>query len=103
MNTCPGCKKGGELRKSSQKSFWEAIILPILLLRPYDCESCGIRFYGFRFSRFEVVPQSINIQQELGSSFLDPKDNRDFKELVQEIRKAERQMGLTQGKKAKNR
>jgi hypothetical protein len=42
---CPSCG-GTEVRRSAGRNSFEAVLLPILLARPFRCQHCGIRFYG---------------------------------------------------------
>ena len=46
---CPHC---GSLavRRSARKDLFEVLVLPLLLLRPFRCEDCDRRHYGFVFS-----------------------------------------------------
>ena len=43
---CPRCRSN-EIFLSSRRGFFEFIILPLLLLRPFRCERCISRFYSF--------------------------------------------------------
>ena len=103
MKNCPNCKSAEKIRNSPRRGFLERGILHVLLLRPYHCESCGIRFYGFQFGKqFEPQPEATKITEELASTFLTPQDTRDFEQLIGEIREGERKMGIREDK-PKNR
>jgi len=45
---CPECSSL-KIRRSMPMSWRERYIFPKLFIRVYRCESCGYRFYGFRF------------------------------------------------------
>ncbi len=47
---CPSCHHV-EVRPSTRKSLFESAVLPLLLTRPFRCESCGNRFYGLALQR----------------------------------------------------
>ena len=40
------------LRRSRRRTFLEAAILPLFLIRPYRCSQCQTRQYGIGFHRF---------------------------------------------------
>jgi len=39
------------LRRSHRKNAVERFLLPLLLIRPYRCQECKLRQYGFGFHR----------------------------------------------------
>lgn len=39
------------LRRSHRKNAFERFLLPLLLIRPYRCQECKLRQYGFGFRR----------------------------------------------------
>ena len=39
------------MRRSRRQNLFEAIALPLLLLRPYRCQACDLRHYNFVFSK----------------------------------------------------
>jgi len=47
---CPGCKSRN-VRRSHRKWGVERFLLPLILLRPFRCKNCGLRYYGYRFSK----------------------------------------------------
>jgi hypothetical protein len=47
---CPSCGRV-EVRRSARKNSFEVALLPFFFARPFRCESCGNRFYGFTFRR----------------------------------------------------
>jgi hypothetical protein len=47
---CPSCESV-EVNRSARKNFFEAVLLPFLLTRPFRCETCGNRFCGLAFQR----------------------------------------------------
>ena len=46
---CPECHSE-QVRLSTHVSTAEKFLM-LVLLRPYRCESCDLRYYGFLFSR----------------------------------------------------
>lgn len=95
LNKCPVCKNVGMLHKSRRNGSWQSHILPLLLLREYYCGSCGNGFYGPAFKHKGIfAPEPTTIEEDLSSAFLAPEDDRDFQQLINEIREAEKKMGL---------
>jgi hypothetical protein len=47
---CPICKSK-DVRRSMRRGKLESLVLPFLLLRPFRCESCDHRYYGWFFSK----------------------------------------------------
>jgi hypothetical protein len=47
---CPSCSSI-EARRSQRRNLIEVVLLPFLLVRPFRCESCGVRFYGLALQR----------------------------------------------------
>lgn len=50
IRCCPECHSV-EVRRSRPRSFLEIFLLPLVLLRPFRCEKCRHRYYGFVRSR----------------------------------------------------
>jgi hypothetical protein len=46
---CPDCH-GRDIRKSRRRGFMETYVLPFILLRPYRCMKCDLRFPGLFFA-----------------------------------------------------
>ncbi len=46
---CPECHSR-DIRRSTRRGLYESIVLPVVLLRPYRCERCDARVYGFVFA-----------------------------------------------------
>jgi hypothetical protein len=44
---CPNCS-GVDLRRSPRRGFVELVLLSSVGIRPFRCQSCATRFYGFR-------------------------------------------------------
>jgi hypothetical protein len=44
---CPKCA-GVEVRRSPRKGFFELVVLSSISVRPFRCQGCANRFYGFR-------------------------------------------------------
>ena len=65
---CPSCGRA-EVRRSALRNSFEATLLAFLMTRPFRCESCGIRFYGFMFRRrapiLDCAPEIPGIPQDL--------------------------------------
>lgn len=96
---CPSCRRADTLPKSHQRGFWEKRILGLLGLRPYQCTSCGTRFHSLNFALGDGLQARTTREkaaQDLFSVFLPPQDDRDFQGLIQEIREAEKEMGLSE-------
>ena len=39
------------MRRFRRQNLFEAIALPLMLLRPYRCQACDLRHYNFVFSK----------------------------------------------------
>jgi hypothetical protein len=61
---CPSCGRV-EVRRSARKNTFEVALLPFLFARPFRCEICGIRFYGFTFRRRVPAPQYAKSMSDL--------------------------------------
>ena len=46
---CPECHSR-DIRRSTRRGLFESLVLPLVLLRPYRCERCDARVYGFVFA-----------------------------------------------------
>ena len=80
---CPHCQTRLERRP---RGLWTKRFLGLLGIAAYRCRSCG-----HRFSAFESEAET---NQRLGavfSTFLRPKDNRTFNDLIRDIARAERE------------
>ena len=47
---CPQCKSSS-VHRSRRRGFFEYLVLPLMLLRPYRCWCCERRHYGYLFLR----------------------------------------------------
>ena len=47
---CPRCDSL-QVRRSKRKNLVEAVAMRLALVRPYRCENCGDRYYGFSWRR----------------------------------------------------
>lgn len=52
IRNCPYCK-GRAVRRSHRRNFFEAFLLPPMLLRPFRCLDCNKRHYNAVFSRLD--------------------------------------------------
>jgi len=88
MRKCPRC--GGEARKSQRRGFVQSRILKPLRIRRYRCRECGAAFYRFSTKSHELT----------GSALFEFKQTQDgngqFKELIDQIREKERELGLVE-------
>src|SRR5712691_11721876 len=50
VRRCPYCGSS-TVRRSRRQNLFEAIALPLLLLRPYRCHACDLRHYSFVFTK----------------------------------------------------
>src|SRR3989454_4384477 len=50
VRRCPYCGSSS-VRRSKRQDLFEAIALPLLLLRPYRCQACDLRHYSFVFTK----------------------------------------------------
>ena len=91
---CPDCKKKEEIRLTHPEGFWEKNLFPLLLLRPHRCQLCWNRFYLFS------LPNGVNgvkradkrartAQGEQFKQFFKAPDEKEFQELIAQIREAE--------------
>lgn len=61
---CPRCNSVHVCR-SSRKTLIENVGLRFALLRPFRCESCGDRYYGFALQRRAALPGASSRTREL--------------------------------------
>ena len=91
---CPECKKKEGIQLTHPEGFWEKNVFPLLLLRPHRCQMCWNRFYLFS------LPNGVNgvkraekrvktAQEEQFEQFFKPPDEKEFQELIAQIREAE--------------
>jgi hypothetical protein len=50
IRCCPVCKSNN-VRRSMRRGVLESLVLRLLLLRPFRCDSCNNRYYGWFFSK----------------------------------------------------
>jgi hypothetical protein len=58
IRCCPVCKSKNVAR-SMRRGALESLVLPLLLLRPFRCQSCDNRYYGLFLSRRRVSRQLV--------------------------------------------
>lgn len=56
LRCCPSCNSL-DVRRSHKRGFFEILILPFALLRPFRCEDCTKRHYNFFFTRALHEPE----------------------------------------------
>jgi hypothetical protein len=61
---CPNCA-GAEVYRSPRRGFFELVLLSSIGVRPFRCQGCSNRFYGFRLRRRVWSPRERDLQ--LGS------------------------------------
>lgn len=64
---CPQCGSTSVAR-CRQRTVFEALILPLFLLRPFRCLDCYNRYYGYLFSK--------RVKTDAGDSGVPPSDRR---------------------------
>jgi len=47
---CPACRSA-KIKRSRRRGFIEIFLLPLFLHRPFKCQHCSKRFYGFSAGR----------------------------------------------------
>lgn len=97
MKNCPVCGKRDAVNAQAE-GLWERAVLRLVGYRPYRCSFCRSRFRAFNF--FNGAPAS-RISRKNGHAaenrrpvetfpeFLQPEDQKEFRELIEEIRQAE--------------
>ena len=55
---CPMCGSMDVLR-SKRRTLVEFLILPLLLLRPFRCQKCSARHFGFLFRKRSTAPHGV--------------------------------------------
>ncbi len=58
IRCCPICKSKNVAR-STRRGALEFLVLPLFLLRPFRCLSCGNRYYGLFLSKRRVSRQLV--------------------------------------------
>ena len=90
---CPDCKKKGEIRLTHPEGFWEKNVFPLLLLRPHRCQMCWNRFYLFSLHNgvngVKETRRTGKAQGEQFKEFFKAPDEKEFQELISQIREAE--------------
>lgn len=87
---CPDCKKKEEIRLTHPEGFWEKNVFPLLLLRPHRCQMCWSRFYRFSLHNgVNGVKRAKKAQGEQFKQFFKAPDEKEFQELIRQIREAE--------------
>lgn len=98
LRTCPVCKAAGFHRQTHPRGYWEAQVFSRLGLRPFRCSQCRSRF--LRFGRSGDLPPLEPRERKRRKAvetqdFLPSEDDRNFEELIRDIRTAEKKRGLT--------
>jgi len=89
---CPECKKKEGIQLTHPEGFWEKNVFPLLLLRPHRCQMCWNRFY--LFSLHNGVngvkrTRTREAQEKQFKEFFKAPDEKEFQELIEQIREAE--------------
>jgi len=50
VRICPRCRSY-DVHRSRRRGFVERYLLPLILKRPYRCDGCNSRYYGYAFSQ----------------------------------------------------
>jgi hypothetical protein len=56
LRCCPSCKSF-DVRRSHRRGWFEILVLPLILLRPFRCEDCTKRHYNLMFTRALHEPE----------------------------------------------
>ncbi len=90
---CPECKKEEEIRLTHPEGFWEKNVFPLLLLRPHRCQKCWSRFFLFSMHNgvngVKGTGRTGKAQEEQFKEFFKAPDEKEFQELIAQIREAE--------------
>ncbi len=54
---CPACG-GDRIVEARRWEIHDFLLLPLLFLRPFRCEECRYRFYGFIFRKPRAAPHT---------------------------------------------
>lgn len=82
------------------EGFVERRVYPLVFLRPFRCRLCRARFYRFslqngsravRRQKRKKAGRDENETQKF-AAFLKPQDDKEFQQLIKEIREAERKI-----------
>lgn len=95
QKACPICHRLDSYRPVRPSGFWEQKVLALVGMRPYRCASCGhrTRFRGRRAPAPRPGPEPGTWGPlDSPAQFLRSEDDRDFKDLILEIRQAEKKM-----------
>ncbi len=69
VRICPRCRSY-DVHRSRRRGFVERILLPLILKRPYRCDGCNSRYFGYTFARPLPAPANSGTNADAG------KDNR---------------------------
>ncbi|MGH9509610.1 MAG: hypothetical protein ACRD2Q_01045 [Terriglobales bacterium] len=50
VRICPQCRSY-DVHRSRRRGFVERVLLPLVLKRPYRCDGCNSRYYGYTFAQ----------------------------------------------------
>lgn len=90
MKRCPACGRSRWVTEVVPRNVVERFLLRPLLLRPFLCNHCQVRFQRFSVkSQAGLGPQG----RPAAETFLKSRQAMDFEELVDELREAERRLG----------
>ena len=56
VRICPRCRSY-DVHRSRRRGFVERYLLPLILKRPYRCDGCNSRYYGYALARPLPAPQ----------------------------------------------
>jgi hypothetical protein len=57
IRICPRCRSY-DVHRSRRRGFIERFLLPLVLKRPYRCDGCNSRYYGYFNASPLMPPQS---------------------------------------------
>lgn len=91
---CPVCRRPDSYLPVRPRGFWEAKVLSWIGMTPFRCHSCGhrARSRGRASAPRPMPPAGSRTPPDSPSQFLRSEDDRDFKDLILEIRRAEERM-----------
>lgn len=56
VRICPRCHSY-DVHRSRRRGFVERYLLPLILKRPYRCDGCNSRYYGYALAQPLPAPQ----------------------------------------------
>ena len=65
VRICPKCRSY-DVHRSRRRGFLERVLLPLILKRPYRCDGCNSRYYGYALARSLPVPANSEAEAGVG-------------------------------------